>query len=178
VPFIAEDLGAVTPGVRKLRDQFDLPGMRVLQFAFGGDPQAASFLPYAYVRRSVAYTGTHDNDTIQGWFDDPGGEGSPRSAAQALAERKAAVAYLAGPESEHLAEPAHWAMIRAVYGSVADVAIIPLQDVLGLGTGARMNTPGKPTGNWEWRVPEGSLTTALSDRLRLLAVTYGRARIR
>ncbi|MDP9151684.1 MAG: 4-alpha-glucanotransferase, partial [Myxococcota bacterium] len=176
LPFIAEDLGAVTPRVQALRDRYRLPGMRVLQFAFGGDVQASSFLPHNYVRRSVAYTGTHDNDTIVGWFEDDGlAPDSPRSPAQAAAERQSALTYLAGPRATRLAGEPHWEMIRAVYASISNTAIVPMQDVLGLDNRARMNQPGKPGGNWAWRLSEADLTADLADHLRQLAHTYGRA---
>ena len=175
VPFIAEDLGSVTPAVLALRDQFELPGMRVLQFAFGGDAQAEAFLPHAYTPRSVAYTGTHDNDTIVGWFEGEGaGPGNPRSLAQAAKEREAAIDYVAGPGASHLAGPVHWEMMRALYASVARTTIIPMQDVLGLGNDARMNSPGAANGNWEWRLPRNAASADLAARLRALAITYGR----
>ncbi len=175
LPFIAEDLGAVTPQVQALRDRFALPGMRVLQFAFGGDVQASSFLPHNYVPRSVAYTGTHDNDTIVGWLEDRGGGvGNPRSPQQAASERQRAIRYLAGPRATHLADEPHWEMIRAVYASVANTAIVPMQDVLGLDNRARMNVPGKAEGNWAWRLSEADLTESLAEQLRQLACTYGR----
>ncbi len=176
VPFIAEDLGSVTPAVLALRDDFQLPGMRVLQFAFGGDAQAATFLPHAYTPRSVAYTGTHDNDTIVGWFDGDGaGPGNPRSRAQAAKERQAAIDYVAGPGASGLSGPAHWAMIRTLYASVSSTTIVPMQDVLGLDNRARMNSPGQSVGNWEWRLPPGAASEELAARLRALAITYGRA---
>ncbi|MBI4377327.1 MAG: 4-alpha-glucanotransferase [Elusimicrobia bacterium] len=165
---IAEDLGAVTHEVLELRDRFDLPGMRVLQFAFGSDQQADSFLPHNYPRRCVAYTGAHDNDTVLGWFHDPGGPGS-RSPEQVRIERDNALRYLRSDGREF-----HWDMIRAVMDSSADTAIIPLQDLLGLGSEARMNRPGSETGNWEWRLPPGALTPDLSQRLRRLSEKSGR----
>jgi 4-alpha-glucanotransferase len=173
LPFIAEDLGDVTPEVRALRDQYELPGMRVLQFAFGNDVQASDFLPYAYPPRCVAYTGTHDNDTIVGWFNDPGGDG-PRSAEQANLERRAAIAYLAGPRAERLAGDVHWEMIRAVFASSSEMAIIPMQDVLGLGNEARMNRPGEASGNWQWRMSAGALEPDLIECLREYSRVYGR----
>lgn len=173
-PFIAEDLGEVTPEVRKLRDELGLPGMRVLQFAFGTDLQANEFLPHRYVRRTVAYTGTHDNDTFVGWLKDKGSKKGPRSPRQALKERRAANAYLAGPGAATLAGEVSWEAIRCIYGSVADTVIVPLQDVLGLDNGSRMNTPGSAEGNWEWRVPARALGAKLAQTLRQYAVTYGR----
>ncbi len=173
-PFIAEDLGEVTAEVRKLRDDLGLPGMRVLQFAFGSDLQANDFLPHQYVPNAIAYTGTHDNDTFAGWFDDKGGRSGPRSAAQVNKERRAAIAYLAGPQARELPGPVHWEGIRSVYGSVAQTAIIPMQDLLGLGNESRMNTPGSADGNWEWRVQARELSPKLSKTLRDFTATYGR----
>jgi 4-alpha-glucanotransferase len=160
---IAEDLGAVTPEVTALRDQFHFPGIKLLQFAFGTDPQASSFLPYNYDRNSVAYTGTHDNDTTQGWFHD---------RKLTAKERKAALAYL-GTDGREI----HWEMMRAVWSSVANLAMAPVQDLLGLGTEARMNLPGTARGNWEWRLREGQLDLAVETRLRDLTRTYGRSAI-
>lgn len=170
LPLIAEDLGAVSPKVRALRDRFNLPGTRVLQFAFGTDVQAPDFQPHNFVRRAVVYTGTHDNDTTVGWFNDPGGEGSPRSPEQAQAERDACLRYLGTEGSE-----VHWDLIRLALMSVADLAVFPLQDLLGLGSEARMNRPGTGSGNWNWRFKDGALKDAIAERLLTLARTYGRA---
>lgn len=175
IPFIAEDLGEVTPEVRQLRDELGLPGMRVLQFAFGTDVQASDFLPHRYIRNAVAYTGTHDNDTFLGWFDDHGGRGTPRTARQAAQERRLAVQYFAGPSAKELHGPAHWEAIRVIYGSVADTAIIPMQDVLGLTSDARMNSPGRASGSWEWRLRGRELGPGVARQLRAYAETYGRA---
>ncbi|HLL21909.1 MAG TPA: 4-alpha-glucanotransferase [Kofleriaceae bacterium] len=170
LPFIAEDLGSVTPAVIALRDRFALPGMRVFQFGFGTDVQAAEFKPHRYVRNCVAYSGTHDNDTIVGWFDTPG----PRPPEQHVAERAAAIEYLAGPGATKLARPVHVEILRALYTSVADTVIAPMQDVLGLPSDARMNTPGLAEGNWAWRVQPDTLTDELAHQLRALAATYDR----
>lgn len=172
-PFIAEDLGEVTPAVRALRDEHGMPGMRILQFAFGGDPQAAEFLPRRYVPRTVAYTGTHDNDTFLGWFEESGASG-PRSPRQAAKERRAASEYLAGPGARELPVAIHWAALRELYASVAQTVIVPMQDVLGLDNGSRMNTPGSCEGNWEWRVARRALTAALARRLHAFAKVHGR----
>jgi 4-alpha-glucanotransferase len=168
-PLIAEDLGAVTPEVETLRDRLELPGMRVLQFAFGDDPSAPSFLPHNYPRRTVACTGTHDNDTVVGWFHDPGGR--ERSPEQVARERELALAYLDSDGAE-----IHWDMLRMVLLSVADTAIVPAQDLLGLGSEARMNRPGVPEGNWSWRLREGALGPELAARLARLCRLYGRTR--
>jgi 4-alpha-glucanotransferase len=171
LPLIAEDLGEVTPAVYALRDRYRLPGIRILQFAFGSDRSAPSFLPHNYPRRAVVYTGTHDNDTVVGWFRDEGGPDSTRTAAQASKERAAALRYLGTSGAE-----IHWDMIRAALASVARLALFPLQDVLGLGSEGRMNRPGQASGNWAWRVAGDALTPQLADRLATLTQTYGRAR--
>ena len=160
LPFIAEDLGVITPEVEALRDEFGLPGMRVLQFAFGGGADNP-FLPHHYVRNAVAYTGTHDNDTTVGWF-----RGLDKKA-------RAAVRDYAGSGSDGKWDPA-WALIRLAWASVADRAIAPLQDVLSLGSTARMNTPGTGTGNWRWRYRAETLRDDVLDRLGELTTTYGR----
>jgi 4-alpha-glucanotransferase len=169
LPFIAEDLGEVTPAVRSLRDQLGLPGMRIFQFGFGGDKQASEFLPHRYPPRSVAYTGTHDNDTLQGWLDADGGAGAPSAD-----ERQAAIEYLGGPGVRTLPRPFPREALRALYASTADTVIAPMQDVLGLGSDARMNTPGRADGNWTWRVPASALSPALARDLRAMARVYGR----
>jgi 4-alpha-glucanotransferase len=160
LPLVAEDLGAITPEVKALRDAFALPGIRLLQFAFGTDPSAPDFVPHAYPRRAVVYTGTHDNDTTLGWY-----------AAAPETERAAARAYL-GVTGDHI----HWDMIRAVHMSVADLAIVPMQDLLGLGNEARMNLPGTPAGNWEWRMEPGAPSAALAARVGEMIQIYGRDR--
>ena len=167
---IAEDLGAVTPEVLELRDRFQLPGMRVLQFAFGVDQQAESFLPRNYPKRCVAYTGTHDNDTAVGWFNDPGTVPDARTPVQIRKERGNALRYL-GTDGKEI----HWDMIRAVAHSPADTAIIPFQDLLGLGTHARMNRPGTSSGNWQWRLSSRDLTPSLAQIFRSLTEASGRA---
>ena len=177
LPLIAEDLGAVTPEVESLRARFGFPGIKLLQFAFGTDPQAPSFLPHNYPRAAVAYTGTHDNDTTAGWFHDLGS--GTRDPEQAALERRAVLRYLGAPDGDDAGEDGekiHWRMIRAIMGSVANVAIVPAQDLLGLGSEARMNHPGTATGNWEFRLSPGALTPAIADRLRDLTETYGRTR--
>jgi 4-alpha-glucanotransferase len=177
LPLIAEDLGVVTPAVRALRDGFGLPGIKVLQFAFGTDPNAPDFLPHNYPRNAVAYTGTHDNDTTAGWFHDPGS--GTRSPEQTERERRCALAYLGHDPSsppEVAARDIHWQMIRAILMSVANVAVVPAQDLLGLGSESRMNRPGTDRGNWAFRLAPGALTPAVADRLRSLCVTYDRLR--
>jgi 4-alpha-glucanotransferase len=177
LPLIAEDLGVVTPAVKALRDAFELPGIKILQFAFGTDPNAPDFLPHNYPRNAVVYTGTHDNDTTAGWFHDPGS--GTRSAEQTEKERRAALVYLGHDPSEPpetAAHDIHWQMIRMVLMSVGNVAIVPAQDLLGLGSASRMNRPGTDQGNWAFRLEPGALTPALAARLRSLCVTYDRVR--
>src|SRR3954470_3762702 len=177
LPLIAEDLGVVTPEVRALRDEFGLPGIKILQFAFGTDPNAPDFLPHNYPRNAVAYTGTHDNDTTAGWFHDPGS--GTRSAEQTEKERRTTLTYLGHDPAapiEAAGREIHWQMIRTILMSVGNVAIIPAQDLLGLGSEARMNRPGVERGNWAFRLAGGALTPAIADRLRALCVTYDRVR--
>jgi 4-alpha-glucanotransferase len=168
LPIIAEDLGVITPDVEKLRDDFGLPGMRILQFAFSSDT-ANQDLPHNYLRNVVVYTGTHDNDTTVGWFNSVAGQGSTRSAVQIKKEREFCMKYLKTDGKE-----IHWDLIRAVLASVAYTAIIPLQDLLGLSAEARMNLPNSTSGNWSWRFRAGALTNEHAIRLRELTDTYGR----
>jgi 4-alpha-glucanotransferase len=168
LPIVAENLGVITPEVEALRERFGFPGMAILQFAFGTDPQGPGFRPHNYTRRLVVYTGTHDNDTAVGWWRSGVGD-STRTAEDVAAERAFAAAYLDLDGRE-----VHWAMIRAILASVADTAVAPLQDVLGLGSEARMNVPARPSGNWRWRFSWEQLTDGVRDRLRELARVYGR----
>jgi len=158
LPLIAEDLGFITPEVHALRQRLGVPGMRVMQFGFG-DPGAAIHLPHSFEANTVVYTGTHDNDTTRGWWE----------SGATPEERRAAQAYLV-PGSDGI----HWAFIRAAEASVANLCIIPLQDVLGLGSEARMNVPSKPDGNWAWRNAPGSLKPELAARLAALSEANGR----
>lgn len=157
LPLAAEDLGDITPDVYTLRDDFGLPGMRVLQFAFDGNADNPH-RPYLYPRTSVVYTGTHDNDTTLGWFSRLDRETAARVELYLGA---------AGP-----AVPA--ALIRSALGSVARLAVIPMQDLLGLGSEARLNTPGTVSGNWSWRLPPAALDGALARRYADLNAVYGR----
>jgi 4-alpha-glucanotransferase len=156
---IAEDLGVITPDVEALRDQFGFPGMRVLHYAFGSGPGSPS-LPHNHPRNCVVYTGTHDNDTTAGWW-----------ASASPLVRQHVLEYL----GYDIGEEVNWALIRMALASVANMAIVPLQDVLSLGSEARMNTPGRSGGNWSWRVIPDMLTSQLADRLRALTVLYQRA---
>jgi 4-alpha-glucanotransferase len=170
LPLYAEDLGLITPPVEALRDELQLPGMRVLQFAFGDDAKAADYRPHNYPRHCVVYTGTHDNDTTVGWFRSEAGEGTTRDEEQIARERDFALRYI-GTDGREI----HWDMIRLALASVADTAIIPLQDLLGLGTSARMNLPGTGVGNWTWRMTPGALTKEIEERLADMTRIYDRA---
>ena len=157
VPMIVEDLGLITPEVALLRDQLGYPGMKVLQFAFGDDA-TNPYLPHNYEHACVVYTGTHDNDTTVGWYASAGEH-----------ERDKVRRYL-GVSGQDIA----WDFIRCALASVADMAIVPLQDVLSLGSDARMNFPGSAENNWAWRYREEQLTPAHAARLRDLTDIYGR----
>ncbi|MFN8547362.1 MAG: 4-alpha-glucanotransferase [Candidatus Eisenbacteria bacterium] len=168
LPVIAEDLGFLIDEVRALRDDLGFPGMKVLQFAFSGGPDN-EHLPHQHPRRSVVYTGTHDNDTTVGWWKRrPKRRGEAESIAH---EREFALRYLG---LERRPKEIHWELLRLAFSSVAQTVIVPMQDLLGLGSGARMNTPGKRRGNWSWRFRAEDLSPELSARLRRLTETYGR----
>lgn len=170
VPLIAEDLGVITPDVESLRDDFAYPGMRVLQFGFGSDA-ANVHLPHNYVQNSVAYTGTHDNDTIVGWFTSRGDADSTGDNSAVERERDFAMRYLNSDGSA-----ISWDFVRAIWASVADTAIAPLQDLLETGGSTRMNLPASNAGNWGWRYQAGDLTKERADRLREFTELYGRHR--
>jgi 4-alpha-glucanotransferase len=157
LPVVAEDLGIITPQVNALRDEFGLPGMRVAQFAFSGDPENPH-RPSNYVANTVAYTGTHDNDTTLGWY---------RSLDDRTREE---VDLLTGTDA-----PMPWALIGVVLRSVANSAVVPMQDFLGLDGRHRMNTPGETEGNWRWRFDRRQLTADLAARVRTLLTESGRA---
>ena len=157
LPLIAEDLGSVTAETDELRQTFGFPGMKILQYAFGGDAANLN-LPHNFIHHCVAYTGTHDNDTTAGWF-----KTAPRNVKTHY--RK----YLRPKASD-----VPYEMIRACVASVADIAIIPMQDVLGLASDARMNTPATESGNWEWRLRNGDLTGKIAAKFRDLGEVYGR----
>ena len=158
LPIIAEDLGVITADVLALRERFRLPGMRVLQFAFGDKPTNA-YLPHNYDENTVVYTGTHDNDTTRGWY---------QTANER--ERDHVRRYLARDGGDIV-----WDLIRMAWSSVADLAMAPLQDVLNLGAEARMNTPGRGPGNWSWRYQAAQLHAGVLSRLAELTELYGRA---
>ena len=168
LPFVAENLGVITPDVEALRERLGLPGMAILQFAFGNDPQAPHFRPHNYPRNLVVYTGTHDNDTTVGWWTGAAGH-STRSDSEIENEREHARRYL-GLDGRDV----HWEFIRAALASVADTAIVPAQDLLGLGSEARMNQPGTAGGNWRWRLVPGQLTDDTSRTLAVMTETYDR----
>ena len=172
LPILAENLGVITPEVEAIRERFGFPGMAILQFAFGNDPQGPSFRPHNYPRNLVAYTGTHDNDTVVGWWTSKAGEASIRSDEDIRKERDFARQYL-NLDGEEI----NWAFIRTLMASVADTVIFPLPDVLGLGGEARMNIPGTATGNWGWRFRKESLKQEMAQRLREMVETYDRKAI-
>jgi 4-alpha-glucanotransferase len=153
LPFFAEDLGYITPDVHELRERLKIPGMAVMQFGFG-DPGAHAHLPHTFTPDKVVYTGTHDNDTILGWWQSCATE----------RERHHVTAYL-GPSEDGV----NWGMIRAATASVAGLCVVPLQDVLGLGSEARMNVPSRDRGNWRWRFAPGMLRPELAQKLATLA---------
>ncbi|MDJ0712996.1 MAG: 4-alpha-glucanotransferase [Prochloraceae cyanobacterium] len=163
LPIVAEDLGVITPEVEALRDKFKFPGMKILQFAFDSD-RANPFLPYNYVNRNcVVYTGTHDNNTTVGWFY----ERSPEEQARVTD-------YLGCVCPDGI----HWSLIRLALGSVANLAVFPFQDVLGLGGNAKMNQPGTAEGNWSWRCRSEAFNQDVSGHLKYLIYLYGREPIK
>ena len=163
MPFIAEDLGSVGEDVHRLRDANGLTGMRVLQYGFDGDPDNPH-LPHTFPSSCVAYTGTHDNQTLHGWWD---------SLDRSVRERVAAY-YQFSPSDE--IGTVVWSLIEADLGSRADLAVIPVQDLLVQGSTARMNDPSTILGNWSWRMPTDGLSRELATSLRILADRYGRLR--
>ncbi|MCD8488148.1 MAG: 4-alpha-glucanotransferase [Desertifilum sp.] len=163
LPVLAEDLGTITPEVEDLRDRFEFPGMRILLFAFG-EAGTEAYLPHRYRHNSVVYPGTHDNDTVMGWWQQKATE----------AEKQHVAAYIGKSHYREITE-IHWELIRLALASVADIAIIPLQDLWGLDNRARMNDPSQSEGNWEWRFTDTQLLTEdLSDRIRQLTQLYSR----
>lgn len=157
LPIIAEDLGVITDEVVAIRDGFDLPGMKILQFAFSDDPDDA-FLPHNYPTNCFAYTGSHDNDTTLGWY-----------LKASEKEKDFCRRYLSVS-----GEDISWSMMRAIWQSVSRFVLAPMQDLLSLGTEARMNLPGSPSGNWSWRMPASALCEGLRSRLYELNYLYGR----
>lgn len=167
LPIIAEDLGFLTPSVLKLVEDTGFPGMKVLEFAFEAGKDS-EYLPHNYVENCVVYTGTHDNDTAQGWF----GTLSP-------ADREMVLEYMNGPDActnaKEENQKIHWDFIRLALASVARLAVIPVQDYLGLGSEARINIPSTLGKNWKWRMKKGQLDETVIRKARKMAELYGRA---
>jgi 4-alpha-glucanotransferase len=161
-PIIAEDLGLITPDVAEVMRESGFPGMKVLLFAFGDDLPTNPYIPHNLERNCVAYTGTHDNNTVRGWFEKEATEEEKRNLFDYLGH-------------EVRPEDIHWCLIRLLMMSVADTVIFPMQDLLGLGEEDRMNTPSVPYGNWRWRLDRDALTPELRQRLLAMTRIYGRA---
>jgi len=162
LPIIAEDLGVITPDVREIMHRFDLPGMKVLLFAFGEDLPANPYIPHNLERNCVLYTGTHDNNTARGWFE-----------REASLETKKRLFHYLGREVQ--ADEIHWEMIRLAMMSVASMVIFPMQDILGFGEEARMNRPATSDGNWKWRLLADQITPNLTKNLLEMTEIYGRS---
>lgn len=160
LPFVAEDLGEITDDVVALRDDLGLPGMAVLHFGYSPDPRS-SFIPYAHIRNQVVYTGTHDNNTTLGWFLEDASDG----------ERDLVRSYVGSDCAE-----VNWDLTRLAMGSVADLAVVPHQDLAGLGADCRMNTPAVAEGNWSFRLMPWMLGAEIRERLAEMVVTFGRGR--
>jgi 4-alpha-glucanotransferase len=161
LPFIAEDLGEITPDVMQLREDLGLPGMVILHFGFSPEPRSI-YIPYAHRKNQVVYTGTHDNNTTVGWF-----------LEDASDDERALVTAYAGSDGSDI----HWDLIRMAMASPADLAVVPHQDLAGLGADCRMNTPSVGEGNWRFRITPWMLGHEIHDRLAGLVETYGRATI-
>jgi 4-alpha-glucanotransferase len=161
-PIIAEDLGVITPDVKETRDRYGFPGMKVLVFAFGGDMPSNPYIPHNHIENCIIYPGTHDNNTIKGWFE----------AEASQEEKQHLFQYLGREVSAH---EVNWEIIRLAMASVAHIAVFSIQDVLGLGQEARMNTPATVEGNYCWRLTDGQLSDELAGRLLAMTQTYGRA---
>jgi len=170
LPFVAEDLGLVTPEVTALRERFGLPGMQVLEFAFDDGEDGRRYLPHRYPAHTIAYTGTHDNDTVRGWFNERPRPGDAEHAA-ALRRRRRRVLDYVGTDGREL----HWDLVGLLMRSAANTVIFPVQDLLGLDSRARMNVPGTPTDNWRWRLAEGALDRPTLERLARLTRATERA---
>jgi 4-alpha-glucanotransferase len=161
ISIVAEDLGIITPDVKEVMKKFGFPGMKVLLFAFNGDPRTNPYTPHNHIKHCVLYTGTHDNNTIRGWFKrelDPEG-------------KKRLYEYLGREVTD---KTVHHEIIRLAMMSVADMVIIPMQDILGLGEKDRMNLPSTTSGNWEWRLTPEQITPSLVKRLSEMTMIYGR----
>jgi 4-alpha-glucanotransferase len=162
LPLIAEDLGFITPDVREIIARYKLPGMKILLFAFGENNPKHPYLPHNFTKNCVVYTGTHDNNTIRGWFEK---EATPDD----ISRLEQYIGYAVSTDN------VNWALIRLAMMSMADIAIVPMQDILGLGESARMNKPSVASGNWQWRFEEELFTAEIKERLLRLAKIYGRA---
>jgi 4-alpha-glucanotransferase len=160
-PIIAEDLGLITPDVHEVMTRFDFPGMKVLLFAFGEDLPTNPYAPHNHIENCVVYTGTHDNNTAKGWFEE-----------EASSEDKKRLLSYIGRDVP--GDETHWELVRLAMMSVARTVIFPMQDLLGLGAKARMNRPGEKAGNWRWRLLEKELTSSLAEKLFEMTHTYGR----
>ncbi len=164
LPVIAEDLGFITPDVWELMDRYHFPGMKVLLFAFGNDVATNPYAPHNHVKDCVVYTGTHDNNTVRGWFEQ-----------ELTSEDRVRISSYIGRELE--SKDIHWELIRLAMMSVARSAIIPMQDILGLGEEGRMNRPATREGNWEWRLRSSQLTPEVSRKLQEMTEIYGRGTV-
>jgi 4-alpha-glucanotransferase len=162
LPIIAEDLGVITPDVREVMRRYEFPGMKVLLFAFSENLPGNPYIPHNIVENCVFYTGTHDNNTIKGWFE----------KEAKLEEKKRLFCYIG---REVPLKNLHWELIRLVMMSVANTVIFPMQDTLGLGEETRMNRPGTSAGNWQWRLLPDKITPSLKRKLREMTEIYGRA---
>ena len=160
-PIIAEDLGTITHDVRQILDHFNFPGMKVLLFAFSDDLAMNPYLPHNHVENCIVYTGTHDNNTILGWFQ----------KEASYEDKKRVSMYLGHDPGE---ADIHWELIRLGMMSIARISFFPMQDILGLGEKARMNVPGVATDNWEWRLKKSLITTSVSKKLKTLTKIYDR----
>ena len=166
LPFVAENLGVITPPVEEIRRQFEFPGMAVLQFGFSPD---SPHRPDHYLPDTLACTGTHDNDTILGWWSSLNDASQSAGAPERVAERERVLQFI-----KISGEGIHWDFIRAVMASAANIVITPLQDILGLGSDCRMNVPGTSEGNWRWRYQAQSITPEIIRKLRDLTEVTGR----
>jgi 4-alpha-glucanotransferase len=161
LPIVAEDLGIITPDVNEIMKHFDFPGMKILLFAFGEDNPEHPYLPHTYKKSCVVYTGTHDNNTVKGWFQT---EAKP-------ADKKRLFHYIGQTVSE---QEMHWEFIKLGTKSAANTFIVPMQDILGLGEEARMNRPSTKKGNWRWRLLPEQLTAPLAEKLAEITEASGR----
>ena len=157
----AEDLGHITADVREAVAKYQFPCMRVLQFAFSGDPKRNIHMPHNHIANAIVYTGTHDNNTTRGWFENEMKGPARKRLSDYLGHKPAA-------------RDISWELMRVAMSSVARLAVVPMQDILSLGASARMNYPAKATGNWFWRMRDGQLTARLAGKLRDLTATCGR----